>query len=200
MMCANAIGGSTVLSFLVAAGLLAQPNIEAVLACMKIDDDGARLACYDVQLGRAPGAVRTDGPRAPGGPAAAAAVVEAGTAPAAATAAAAVAAPTAQASAAPARPEDDFGLTAERRDARAAETGRVEKTDHITAIVRTAKMTASGRLLVTLDNGQQWVQVEPSRRQYFFEGDPITIKKAAFGSFLASGPKSGTGIRIRRLD
>jgi hypothetical protein len=199
MMWANDIGGSTVLSFLVAAGLLAQPNIEAVLACMKIDDDDARLACYDVQLGRAPGAVRTDGPRAPGGPTAAAAVVEAGTAPAA-TAAAAVAAPAAQASAAPVRPEDDFGLTAERREARAAETGRTEKTDHITAIVRTAKMTASGRLLVTLDNGQQWVQVEPSRTQYFFEGDPITIKKAAFGSFLASGPKSGTGIRIRRLD
>lgn len=184
------------LSFLVAAGLLAQPNIEAVLACTKIDDDDARLACYDVQLGRAPGAALADGPRAPGAPAAATAAVEAGTAPVAA----AVAAPAPQAGAAPARPEDDFGLTAERRDARDAETGRAEKTDHITAIVKTAKMTASGRLLVTLDNGQQWVQVEPSRTQYFFEGDRITIRKAALGSFLASGPKSGTGIRIRRLD
>jgi hypothetical protein len=199
MMWANDSGGSTVLSFLVAAGLLAQPNIEAVLACMKIDDGDARLACYDAQLGRAPSAAQANGPRTSGGSAAATAVVETGTAPVAA-AATAVAAPAAQASAAPARPEDDFGLTAEQRDARAAETKRADKTDHITAIVKTAKMTASRRLLVTLDNGQQWVQVEPSRTQYFFEGDRITIKKAALGSFLASGPRSGTGIRIRRLD
>jgi hypothetical protein len=199
MMRANAIGGSTVLSFLVAAGLLAQPNIEAVLACMKIDDDDARLACYDVQLGRVPGAAQAGGPRTPAGSAAATAVVETGTAPVAA-AGATVAAPAAQVGAAPARPEDDFGLTAEQRDARATEAESVDKTDHITAIVRTAKMTASGRLLVTLDNGQQWVQVEPSSRQYFFEGDTITIRKASLGSFLASGPRSGTGIRIKRLD
>lgn len=179
------------LSFLVAAGLLAQPNIEAVLACMKIDDDDARLACYDVQLGRAPSAAQANGPRAPGGSAAATAVVETGTAPVAVAATAV---------AAPARPEDDFGLTAEQRDARATEAESVDKTDHITAIVKTAKMTASGRLLVTLDNGQQWVQVEPSSRQYFFEGDTITIRKASLGSFLASGPRSGTGIRIKRLD
>lgn len=70
----------------------------------------------------------------------------------------------------------------------------------MTAIVQSATMTASSRLLLTLDNGQQWVQVEPSRRQYFFEGETITIKKASLGSFLATGPRSGTGIRVRRLD
>ena len=184
------------LSFLVAAGLLAQPNIEAVLACMKIDDDDARLACYDVQLGRVPGAAQADGPRALGESAAATAVVETGTAPVAA----AVAAPAAQASAIATQSGDDFGLTAERREARSVETEKAEPIDHITAVVESATKTASGRLLVKLDNGQQWVQVEPSQRQYFFEGDPITIRKAAFGSFLASGPRSGTGIRIRRLD
>jgi hypothetical protein len=196
MMWANDIGGSTVLSFLVAAGLLAQPNIEAVLACMKIDDDDARLACYDVQLGRAPGAAPADGPRALGESAAATTVVETGTAPVAA----AVAAPAAQASAIATQSGDDFGLTAERREARSAETEKAEPIDHITAVVESAKMTASGRLLVTLDNGQEWVQVEPSRTQYFFEGDRITIKKAALGSFLASGPRFGTGIRIRRVE
>jgi hypothetical protein len=61
-------------------------------------------------------------------------------------------------------------------------------------------MTATGRLLLTLENGQQWVQVESSSRQRFFEGDSITIRKASLGSFLASGPKSGTGVRVRRID
>ena len=188
------------LSFLVAAGLLAQPNIEAAVACMKIDDDAARLACYDVQLGRAPAAPATppaDRPQTATGAATATAVAEADTAPVVAAAAVAPAAP---ASAVPVRPEDNFGLTAEQRDARAAETQNAERINRITAIVQSATMTASSRLLLTLDNGQQWVQVEPSRRQYFFEGETITIKKASLGSFLATGPRSGTGIRVRRLD
>jgi len=194
MMTAANTGGPAVLSFLVAAGLLAQPNIEAAVACMKIDDDAARLACYDVQLGRAPAAPATppaDRPQTASG------VAEADTAPVVAAAAAAPAAP---ASAAPVRPEDNFGLTAEQRDARAAETQNAERINRMTAIVQSATMTASSRLLLTLDNGQQWVQVEPSRRQYFFEGETITIKKASLGSFLATGPRSGTGIRVRRLD
>ena len=188
------------LGFLVAAGMLAQPNIEAVVACMKIDDDRSRLACYDVQLGRTPsatGVASAGAQQAPEGPAAA--TVAAQPAPPA-VAPATVAAPAAPAGAVPASAEDDFGLTAEQRDARAAGKQKVDETNRITAVVKTAKMTASGRLLVTLDNGQQWVQVEPSSRQYFFEGDQITIKKAALGSFLASGPRSGTGVRIKRLD
>jgi len=189
-----------VLGFLVVAGMLAQPNIEAVVACMKIDDDRSRLACYDAQLGRTPSAARVaqaGRQQAPEGLSVTAAAVDA--APPA-VAPAAVAAPAAEAGAVPASAADDFGLTAEQRDVRAAGKQKIGETDHITAVVKTAKMTASGRLLVTLDNGQQWAQVEPSSRQYFFEGDRITIKKAALGSFLASGPRSGTGVRIKRLD
>ena len=187
MIPAVRIGGSSVLSFLVAVGLLGEPNVEAAIACTKIEDDGARLACYDVQFGRArppPLAPQVAGPQTPEVPA-----VVSVAAPAAA-----------QASSIPARSKDDFGLTAEQRDARASSIEKTERIDRITAIVQSAKMTASSRLLITLDNGQQWVQVEPSRMQLFFEGDQITIRKASLGSFLASGPRSGTGVRIRRIE
>jgi hypothetical protein len=187
MMPAIRIGGPAVLSFLLAVGLLGGSNVEAAIACTKIEDDGARLACYDLRLGRAPPPPRAPqaaGPQTPEAPAVAS-----------------VAAPASvQASSIPVRPEDNFGLTAEQRDARASSVEKTERIDRIMAIVQSAKMTTSGRLLVTLDNGQQWVQVEPSRLQPFFEGDEITIRKAALGSFLASGPKSGTGVRIRRIE
>lgn len=158
---------------LLALGLAVSPGItiEALVACTNIEDDGARLACYDLQFGRQPSPV---------------------TAPAAAAAAPAVQAG--------ARSEDNFGLTAEQRDSRASGSRKNKQVERIVAQVLSAQMTASGRLLLTLDNGQQWLQVEPSPRQYFFKGDPITIKKASLGSFLASGPKSGTGIRIRRVE
>jgi hypothetical protein len=193
-----------VLGFLVSVGLLAggPVSVEALVACMNINDDTARLACYDAQLGRQPASTAPASPPSVATNAAAAAPV------ASAPSAPVGQAPPVQAAAAPApvpvapagNPQDAFGLTAEQREARAAKSNEVPKVDRITATVVAAKMTASGRLLLTLDNGQQWAQVEPSRQQYFYEGDPITIRKASLGSYLASGPKSGTGIRIKRIE
>jgi hypothetical protein len=194
-------GGFAVLGFLVSVGLLAggPVSVEALVACMSIDDDTARLACYDAQLSRQPSSgAAASPPSVSTKEAVAATVAPAPSAPVgqAPTAAAPAPAPVAPVS----NPQDAFGLTAEQREARAAKSKEVAKVDRITATVVTAKMTVSGRLLLTLDNGQQWAQVEPSRQQYFYEGDPITIRKASLGSYLASGPKSGTGIRIKRIE
>jgi hypothetical protein len=178
--------------FLLAVGLAVAPGIdvEAVIACRNIDDAAARLACYDVQVGRLP---------APPPSPPAAGEKSLGLPAAAATSAVAVpvAAPAATA---PDSPQADFGLTAEQRNARASRVEDSKPLDRITARVRAVQTTASGRLLLTLDNDQRWLEVEPSSRQHFFEGDPITIRKASLGSYLASGPRSGTGVRIRRVD
>lgn len=174
--------------FLVVLGLAVLPavNIEALVACTSIRGDADRLKCYDVQLGLHPAPL----PASPESPGAAAATVTVH----------AEAPPTTPAVATPTTPEAGFGLTAEQREARASRTEKGDETDRIKAVVHSTKMTATGRLLLTLDNGQEWLQVEPSSRQRFFEGESITIRKASLGSYLASGPSSGTGVRIKRID
>lgn len=172
------------LSIVLAAALAAQPSIDSLYSCTTIEDDSSRLACYDALLGRHRGAVAKAPPAAQDK----AVHAESGTPPAAAATEHAVA------------DEKDFGLSAEQRERRDAAAGKPPKPDQIRARVVSSRVTRSGRQVVTLDNGQQWIEVEPSRYPPFREGDEIRIRKAALGSFLASGPHSGTGIRIHRLN
>ena len=141
--------------------------------CASVSDDVTRLACYDriFRSGTAPGAV---------------------------------AEPTASAAAAPAasvatNPKDDFGLTDAAKRARDPEKAKVQMPESITEKVASVGHRPTGELVVTLANGQVWVQIESGSRAQVGAGQTVRIEKAALGSYLLVTPK-GIATRVRRIN
>jgi hypothetical protein len=181
---------------------------QSVNACAAVDDDRQRLACYD-QLFRpahAPSENATADAISPPatGPSRADEVAPAGVAAAAVSApprpaVANAPAPASQGSAppaAPASPTEKFGLSAEEIESRRPQVA--VEIESIESRVVSVRGLPRDRFVLTLENGQVWEQTEPTPRQRFYAGDVITIRKAALGSFLASGPRSGERIRVKR--
>lgn len=70
--------------------------------------------------------------------------------------------------------------------------------DEITANIKTVAEVSDGRYQVTLDDGATWRTSEAARIA-FKAGKPVTIRKAALGSyFLRSG--SNRGVRAMRIN
>lgn len=156
--------------------------------CARISDDARRLACYDGLAGRVRQgtAVAVAPSPAPATAPETAAVLA--PAPAAAGAAPVTAAPVAV------DPVADFGLSDQARKEREPE----KWVESVTARVTNVGQTASDRYVITLDNGQTWVQSETNTRAILAPGDNVTIKRAALGSFKLSGPRS-VYWRVKRL-
>lgn len=147
--------------------------------CASVDDDAARLECYDEAFGR---------PDSP--------------APAAATASATpVTAPVTTAAAAPPAPaakgRDEFGLTEAQIRARDPEKAQEAMPSSITGKVTQVGARPTGELVVTLDNEQVWVQIDTGSPVRLEVGDHVTIRKASLGSFLMITP-SRVAVRVRR--
>lgn len=196
------------LDWLVVLGLAAGVDPQAVSACAAIGDDRRRLACYD-GLFRPAGAASQQADAGTAGPPAASPSPTDGAAPAVvaapvlATAPVAVSAgapaPVSQVSpppVAPAGPAERFGLSAEQIEARRPQAA--PEIESIESRVVAVKALPRDRFVLTLENGQVWEQTEPTPRQRFYTGDAVQIRKAALGSFLASGPNSGERIRVKR--
>lgn len=174
-------------------------------ACAVIEPDDARLRCYDGyfrgEMAQRQEATDTEVNETEADPPQATIVTGAPATVAGAVEGAVQAAPSA-ARAAPSasRPqrelEDEFGLTQAQLDERTPSRAL----DSIEARVASVQSTATGRVLLKLENDQSWVTVEPSRHRLFRPGDTVTIRRAALGSFMASGPHSGTGVRVRRVE
>ena len=152
--------------------------------CAAIADDPERLACYD-RIFRAP-AGKVPAVTGAASTAAAATATVAPTAKAgAATAAATEVSPTAAAaSQAAATPQDDFGLTEAAKRAREPEASREQLPESISGTVAKVARRPAGELVVTLENGQVWTQLQVDPRARVAAGDTVTIKKAALGSYL----------------
>lgn len=169
-------------------------------SCASINDDAARLACYDAAVGRSPRPATAAPAAAP------AAVAKPVQRSATATATAPVAPAPAQAPAAAAAesakdPVAEFGLSdtakAARDPAKAAQAAAAPQS--VTAKVISVRWRKYGEFVVTLDNGQVWEQTEPMPSAIVKVGDTVTIKKALFGSFtLVTAGRIGT--KVRRLD
>ena len=56
---------------------------------------------------------------------------------------------------------------------------------------------SGGRRLLVLENGQQWVQIEPHRGRAPIAGAPITIRRGLLGSYVATVEGRGT-LRVMR--
>lgn len=150
--------------------------------CATMADDRARLACYDSIFGKPAASTPVATPSA--------AAPQAG-----AVAGAAAAAP---AAAAAVDPEADFGLTEAAKKARMPEETREQIPESISGKVTEVARQPAGELVVTLDNGQVWTQVQIDARARVAVGDTVTIKKAALGShMLVTASRYAT--RVRRV-
>lgn len=93
---------------------------------------------------------------------------------------------------------EDFGLTEEQRQKRMQDAA--PPIDMIESRVAGIERHPRDRYILTLENGQKWMQSEPTPFQRFHVGDAITIRKAALNSYLARGPGSEASFRVRRVD
>ena len=147
--------------------------LAAIRGCASEKNDPRRLACYDA-------AVNVSGK-----------VV-------AAPAAVATAAPSATraTSATPATPEDRFGYRGAitRQDEANEPPGLEELAAKVTEIA----FQPRGQFIVTLDNGQVWMQKQPETKVKPRVGETVTIKDAAFGSFMLV-TSSGRSTRVSRV-
>ncbi len=150
-------------------------------------DDRARLACYDSIFGRPAAAAPLGAPSA-AAPATGAVAGTVAAAPVAATPAAAAAA----------NPETDFGLTEAAKRAREPEESGERLPESISGTVARVARQPAGELVVTLENGQVWTQLQVDPRARVAVGDTVVIKKAALGSHLLV-TASRYATRVRRV-
>ncbi len=192
VLCACLVAGACALSARASSG-------SDGASCVAVNDDAARLACYDRAFGRN-SASRT---------AATAGAVAAGTRQRAAAAAApkspAVASPTAvhatPTAATPKDPVAEFGLTEAAKQAKdpakAAEAAKAPTS--VTAKVISVRFKKYGEFVVTLDNAQVWEQNEPMPSAIVRVGDTVTVKKAVLGSYtLVTASRVAT--KVHRVD
>jgi hypothetical protein len=85
---------------------------------------------------------------------------------------------------------EKFGLKTPRPDAEILE---------ITSVVKTVGTDLRKKLLVTLENGQQWRQID---QEYLNikPGDRCVVKRGAIGSFLLGIEGAKKKIRVRRVE
>jgi hypothetical protein len=163
----------------------AQSLPEELRKCTTEPDPERRLACYDAAL-----AVQPAAPKAPSAPTTA--VVAPPAAPKAASAATtALVAPPAAPQAAPAPTTaaatpstSEFGVRNGPLDVHKFATEAHEMNATVTAVGR----RASGLLVITLDNGQSWIENQPSAYFPLKVGEVVQIRSGAIGSYMLYAP------------
>jgi hypothetical protein len=94
--------------------------------------------------------------------------------------------------------EKSFGLTAEQqRKSEPPEVHDKASPQILTSIVSAVTARSDGRLMITLANGQMWVQGEAWEVFHVSVGDTVTIKPGILGSLHLYTP-SGSVTRVTR--
>lgn len=73
-----------------------------------------------------------------------------------------------------------------------------DRIDSITAKIARAALDPRGRVVLTLEGGARWQQIDGETIPAPRVGQSVTIRKAALGSFLAKVEK-GRAFRVRRI-
>jgi hypothetical protein len=145
--------------------------LERVYACSAIEDDQARLACFD----QAVPVLRT-----------------------AQSGGQIVALDTANVQE---LQQQSFGFSLPAIDNILPRFGNhAERVENIEATVESMRVLNSGHTLFSLSNGQVWTQVDTARVRNVRAGDAIRVQRASLGSFMLISPRGGMGIRVRRND
>jgi len=95
-------------------------------------------------------------------------------------------------------PEADFGLTEAAKRALEPEESRQRLPESISGTVAKVARQPAGELVLTLENGQVWTQLQVDARARVAVGDTVTIKKAALGSHLLV-TEDRYATRVRRV-
>lgn len=92
----------------------------------------------------------------------------------------------------------DFGL--DKQAAPVRNSGSVESVDpdRIESKVIKVVYGPGGGRTVTLDNGQVWALTESTSRGHMTEGERVSVRKGALGSFMLV-TQAGVGLRVRRV-
>ena len=164
--------------------------------CASLTVAGARLACYDALAG-SPALNPDTPPTAAANSGAAPAGV---TSPAGAASPARVAAPAGPAGPAapgtsPAPSDTEFGVHNGPLEAKRITPQREKR---LLAVVSNISNRAHGELVVTLDNGQVWVQIEPSTYPVK-PGDHVEIDVGALGSYVLWTPSIRRATKVTRI-
>jgi hypothetical protein len=106
----------------------------------------------------------------------------------------------AAANSSPGAPTDlgEFGMNPSLREAHEAAALKTVPRS-IEAVVVGVQRRPPGLQVLTLDNGQTWVQVEPDNRRSLAEGDRVVIRRAALGSYILNSPARHS-MRVRRVE
>ena len=75
----------------------------------------------------------------------------------------------------------------------------IEQIDQIIAIVTDVRKSATKKLTVTLDNGQNWRQLD-SQRLRLKSGETVIVRKASLGSYLMEKQSGSRSIRVKRAN
>ena len=164
-----------------AAANAADRTTDALLGCANEADDAQRLRCFDSVV-----AGLRQVPPAPAATAAAA------TAPAAAAAAAATPAAASQTAKAAPTPEAKFGARGDIKP------DRHEELSELTGTVTALGAKPHGELVVTLDNGQVWGEIQTGSKVRLKTGDTVKIERGALGSYSLIAP-NGRSSKVSRI-
>src|SRR5882724_11311829 len=206
------------LSFLGLASLAvsvasAQSLPPSVAACTAEKDSLARLVCFDREVAKFTQSAAVAAPRpappaaaVPTAPAAPTASVPTPAAPTPAAVSTPGAAPTPPTPAVAATPAavatpnaDKFGMSNELARKRAEARQEVDTTPkELRGAVTDIKAKPYGELVLTLDNGQVWLQNEANTTFIIKVGDGVVIKAAKMGSFMLT-TSGGATTRVHRI-
>jgi hypothetical protein len=160
--------------------------------CASLTVASARLACYDALAGSSV-SNQAAPPTAAASNAASGGIAEAG------GIAASTAPPVQGAShvqgAVPAQPDMEFGVHNGALEAKLVNPHREKQ---MLAVVRNVSNRPRGELVVTLDNGQVWAQIEATRYP-LKPGDHVEIDVGAMGSYVLWSPSNRRATKVTRI-
>ena len=92
---------------------------------------------------------------------------------------------------------------ASRRDLFRANAALDDEIDEIESVAAEVGKTLRGKILVVLENGQIWRQIDGDSSSPYIPRDgaglPVTIKKGAFGSYFVKVGKARDTFKARRI-
>jgi hypothetical protein len=172
---------------LYAPGTFAQDMLDSMRSCVAEADDLRRLSCFDRAMTELTSESPTGAPR-----------TESNVALSRDDRVEAMA-PTPAPSTMQRSPEDDFGRNeAMERKLEEASGGKSQEITQVSLTVSDVSRRPRGELLISLDNGQIWVETKASSYFPLEAGDTVTIKRRSLGSFSLIGP-TGRFTRVKRV-
>jgi hypothetical protein len=147
---------------------LAANSNSAFMACASEQEDAKRLACFDAAVARA---------RSQPAPAAV---------PAAAAATPVL------------TKEEKFGLRGDLKEEKVKQAPELAELESLSGKATKVAAKPHGQLIVTLDNGQTWTEIQANSGLRVKVGDQVTVKAGALGSYsLVANGRSSKVTRVR---